>query len=80
MINNDSGKVQTKTKLVANLKLDEKALAKELEFLDSLPKIKEQYDEFSSGTWINHSLWNSTGHWKDTEFIDIDGHCIETET
>jgi predicted transcriptional regulator len=56
----------SKTRLVGRIKFDNTSLKHDLKVLSELPIIKEQYDEFSSGTWINHSLWNQTGEWKDT--------------
>ncbi|HEY3596590.1 MAG TPA: hypothetical protein VGL08_03605 [Paraburkholderia sp.] len=51
----------------------------DLKVLSDVPIIKEQYDEFSSGTWINHSLWNRTGEWTDTQYSDYDHPAIRTQ-
>ncbi len=69
----------TKTCLVGRLKFDNDLLKRDLEVLSGLPLIKEQYDEFSSGTWINHSLWNRTGEWKDTTYSDYDHPAVRTQ-
>lgn len=68
-----------KTRLVGRIKFDNDALKKDLKVLSALPIIKEQYDEFSSGTWINHSLWNRTGEWKDTQYTDFDHLAVKTQ-
>ncbi|WP_211468020.1 aspartyl/asparaginyl beta-hydroxylase domain-containing protein [Collimonas silvisoli] len=69
----------TKTRLVGRIKFDNEVLRKDLEVLAGLPIIKEQYDEFSSGTWINHSLWNRSGEWKDTQYTDFDHPAVKTQ-
>lgn len=38
----------------------EELLKKDLEVHDTFPKIPEEYDEFSSGFWMNCTLWNHT--------------------
>jgi hypothetical protein len=69
----------TKTRLVGRIKFDNELLKKDLKILADLPIIKEQYDEFSSGTWINHSLWNRTGEWQDTQYSDYDHPAVRTK-
>jgi hypothetical protein len=69
----------TTTRLVGRIKFDNESLKKDLKVLSDLPSIKEQYDEFGSGTWINHSLYNKSGEWKDTVFADIDHQAIQTQ-
>ncbi|GAA6826299.1 L-proline cis-3-hydroxylase 1 [Staphylococcus arlettae] len=36
---------------------DEKKLEKDLQTHTTFPKISEEYDEFSSGFWMNCTLW-----------------------
>lgn len=50
----------TTTRLVGRIQFDNDLLKSDLDVLSGLPAIKEQYDEFGSGTWINHSLYNRT--------------------
>ncbi|KXU85523.1 hypothetical protein CI15_20410 [Paraburkholderia monticola] len=69
----------TSTRLVGRIKFDGELLKNDLKVLSELPSIKEQYDEFGSGTWINHSLYNKSGEWKDTVFTDINHPAIQTE-
>ena len=69
----------TSTRLVGRITFDNELLKRDLKVLADLPSIKEQYDEFGSGTWINHSLYNRSGDWKDTVFADIDHPAIQTE-
>lgn len=69
----------SRTRLVGRIKFDNELLKKDLQILSELPIIKEQYDEFSSGTWINHSLWNSTGEWTDTTYSDYDYPAVRTQ-
>jgi Aspartyl/Asparaginyl beta-hydroxylase/L-proline 3-hydroxylase, C-terminal len=69
----------TTTRLIGRLKFDNILLKKDLLVLSELPVIKEQYDEFGSGTWINHSLYNRTGEWTDTVFSDFDHPAVRTQ-
>lgn len=69
----------TTTRLVGRFKFDNALLEKDLKVLSELPAIKEQYDEFGSGTWINQSLWNRTGEWTDTVFSDYDHPAVRTQ-
>lgn len=69
----------TQTRLVGRINFDNELLKKDLKTLSELPIIKEQYDEFSSGTWINHSLWNRTGEWTDTTYSDYDHPAVRTQ-
>ena len=69
----------TTTRLVGRITFDNALLDSDLKTLSNLPAIKEQYDEFGSGTWINHSLWNRTGEWTDTVFSDYDHPAVRTQ-
>lgn len=69
----------TTTRLVGRIKFDNALLKKDLKVLSELPNIKEQYDEFGSGTWINHSLYNKTGEWTDTVFSDYGHAAVKTQ-
>jgi hypothetical protein len=69
----------SRTVLAGRIEFDNAALKKDLDVLSTVPIIKEQYDEFSSGTWINHSLYNRTGEWRDTQYTDYDHPAIKTE-
>jgi hypothetical protein len=67
------------TRIITRFKFDDSLLKQELKVLEDLPRIKEQYDEFAYGSWINHSLWNNTGKWRDTQFMDLDQSPKKTE-
>jgi hypothetical protein len=69
----------TATRFVGRIKFDDASLKKDLKVLSELPSLKEQYDEFGSGTWINHSLWNRTGEWTDTRYSDYNHPAIRTQ-
>ncbi|CAB3764260.1 aspartyl/asparaginyl beta-hydroxylase domain-containing protein [Paraburkholderia solisilvae] len=69
----------TATRLVGRVKFDDALLKQDLKVLSELPLLREQYDEFGSGTWINHSLWNRTGEWTDTQYSDYDHPAIRTQ-
>lgn len=58
----------------ADLDLD--ALTQEIDYLRGLPRLSEVYDEFSAGSYKNHSLWNSTGDAHDSRF-SIDNPIAE---
>jgi hypothetical protein len=69
----------TNTRLLGRIEFDNDALKKDLKVLSELPTIREPYDEFSFGTWINCSLWNRTGEWKDTQYTDFDHPAVKTQ-
>ena len=71
--------MSTSTRLVGRIRFDNELLKKDLKVLSGLPSLKEQYDEFGSGTWINHSLYNRSGEWTDTVFADIDHPAVQTQ-
>ncbi|MFM2486197.1 hypothetical protein [Celerinatantimonas yamalensis] len=43
-------------------------LSKETEYLNSIPKNNEEYDEFGQGYWKNLSLYNSSGRHDDSQY------------
>jgi hypothetical protein len=68
----------SKTKIIGRINFDSAALENDLAALASIPIIKEQYDEFSAGTWINHSIYNRTGEWSDTRYSDFEHPALKT--
>lgn len=56
------------SKLLGTAELDFAALEPDLTFLRDLPRLAEAYDEFSSGGYRNHSLWNATGRASDSRY------------
>ena len=54
--------------IVAKINLDALNLSSEIEYLNNLPKIHEEYDEFAQGYWKNISLLNASGNAHDTQF------------
>ena len=47
--------------ILTKLDIDPTRAAADLDYLAKLPRIEEQYDEFSSGYWKNASLANASG-------------------
>lgn len=54
--------------IVGSLNLDGFDLKNEIAYLNSLPKIEEEYDEFAQGYWKNISLLNASGEGDDSQF------------
>jgi hypothetical protein len=52
--------------IIAKIDIDAYNLSLEVNYLNSLQKIPESYDEFGQGYWKNISLYNSTGEPGDT--------------
>lgn len=69
----------SKTMIVGRIAFDTAALKSDLQVLSQLPVIKEQYDEFSAGTWINHSIYNRSGEWRDTRYSDYRHAAVKTQ-
>lgn len=65
--------------IVGFLDLDENKLHKDLETIKNFPRISEEYDEFSTGLWMNCSLWNSSGDKLDTTYRDFEHPALQTE-
>lgn len=64
--------------IVGKVDLDKDRLQHDLEALAAVPRVEEEYDEFSSGYWRNLSLWNSSGEADDTMYRDIRGAAKPT--
>lgn len=54
--------------IVGKLDLRNVDFSEEIKWLNSLPKIHEEYDEFAQGYWKNISLFNASGEINDTQF------------
>lgn len=65
--------------IIARIDLDQHRLGPDLDYLASVPRVEEEYDEFSSGYWKNLSLANATGARDDTGYRDINGSALVTE-
>ncbi|MEM0551844.1 MULTISPECIES: aspartyl/asparaginyl beta-hydroxylase domain-containing protein [Aeromonas] len=52
-------------------------LNKEIDYLNAIPKQREEYDEFGQGFWKNLSLYNASGLIEDTQYRDTD-KCLPT--
>lgn len=57
---------------------DEKKLEKDLQTHTTFPKISEEYDEFSSGFWMNCTLWGASEDEKDTQYRDYNHEIKQT--
>lgn len=64
--------------ILAQVELDDRRLQADLKTLADIPKIEEEYDEFSSGYWKNISLWNSSGNADDSMYTDLSGAAVPT--
>lgn len=58
--------------IIGKLNLNEELLKKDLATIANFPVIPEEYDEFSSGYWMNNSLWNASNDKNDTMYRDFD--------
>ena len=71
--------MKSKTRLLERINFDRNRLLKELEIISNFPVFEEEYSEFSSGTWINNSLWNDDGNYKNTQYKNYSGPAQLTE-
>lgn len=65
--------------ILGKLDMDDTKLKKDLQVMKSFPRIAEEYDEFSTGFWMNNSLWNASGDASDTMYRDFDHSIKQTE-
>lgn len=65
--------------ILGKIDFDEERLSFDKAFIRSIPRIDEEYDEFSSGYWTNVSLWNASGEAEDTTYRDIPGAALRTD-
>ena len=65
--------------LLGTLDMNDAQLSKDLEVMKGFPRIAEEYDEFSTGFWMNNSLWNASGDESDTMYRDFDDSIKQTE-
>lgn len=65
--------------IIGKLNLNEELLKKDLATIANFPVIPEEYDEFSSGYWMNNSLWNASNDKNDTMYRDFDHAAQQTE-
>lgn len=64
--------------ILTKLDIDPTRAAADLDYLAKVPRIEEQYDEFSSGYWKNASLANASGDADDSTYRDIEGPAAIT--
>jgi hypothetical protein len=76
---NISRRTSVRSHIVGKIDLDKARLQHDLKALAQVPRVEEEYDEFSSGYWNNLSLWNSSGQADDSMYRDIDGPAVPTE-
>lgn len=67
------------SQILGRIKLDDHQLRRDLKILDSIARIPEEYDEYSSGYWQNCSLWNASGDATDTMYREFDHPAKQTE-
>src|SRR3990167_452581 len=60
------------SQLIGRLTFDAVALQKDLQTVNFFPVISEEYSEFGTGTWLNHSLWNRDGDSSITLYSDYE--------
>ena len=73
--NNDSPASNTE---VENDGKNDCKLEDEINFLNAIPKQREEYDEFGQGYWKNLSLYNASGVAEDSQYRDAQT-CVPTE-
>lgn len=66
------------SKILAQIALSAYALSKDTQYLNSITKLPEEYDEFGQGYWKNLSLYNATGNSDDTQYRNTK-QCKPTE-
>lgn len=71
--------MKSKTRLLGRIHFDRERLIKELETISEFPVFEEEYSEFSSGIWINNSLWNDDGNYKNTQYKNYNNPVQLTE-
>ncbi|MGH3923873.1 MAG: aspartyl/asparaginyl beta-hydroxylase domain-containing protein, partial [Pseudonocardiaceae bacterium] len=64
--------------ILGRVDLDSDRLRPDLQYLAEVPRIEEEYDEFSSGYWKNVSLWSASGEADDTAYRDIPKAALPT--
>lgn len=64
--------------ILGEIELDNELLKRDLEIHESFPKIPEEYDEFSSGFWMNCTLWGSSEDETDTQYKDYNHSIVKT--
>lgn len=64
------------SKILGKINID--GVEGDIEYLNSVAKQPEEYDEFSQGYWKNLSLWNASGEAGDTQYRNT-GQCLPTE-
>ncbi|MEC0666588.1 aspartyl/asparaginyl beta-hydroxylase domain-containing protein [Priestia flexa] len=62
--------------IFGKIDINDNLLKKDLEIHDAFPKIPEEYDEFSSGFWMNCTLMSASEDQTDTQYRDYD-HSIK---
>lgn len=62
--------MESNTQLLGKIKFNNTKLKADLETIKNFPVFDEEYSEFNSGTWINNSLWNDDGNYKNTQYKD----------
>ncbi|NOH70856.1 hypothetical protein F0225_05800 [Vibrio pectenicida] len=71
--------MKSKTKLLGKIEFDTDKLIQDLEVISQFPVFEEEYNEFNSGTWINNSLWNDNGDYRNTQYKDNPNSAKLTE-
>lgn len=67
------------SQMIGKLILNNEFLARDLATIASFPTLIEEYKEFGTGTWKNHSLWNNDGDFKNTQYQDFATPALVTE-
>lgn len=67
------------TRLLGRINFNHDKLRKELEIISKFPVFDEEYSEFNTGIWVNNSLWNDDGDYKNTQYKDYREPAILTE-
>ena len=58
------------SEMIGKITFNDELLQNDLKIIAQFPTLEEEYAEFGIGSWKNHSLWNSDGDFKNTQYSD----------
>lgn len=67
------------SQMIGKLVFNDEFLSRDLATIAKFPVLVEEYEEFGTGTWKNHSLWNNDGNFKNTQYQDFSTPALMTE-
>ncbi len=66
------------SRIIGKIEIESQKMAKDLFAISQFPVIEEEYSEFGTGTWLNNSLMNANGDYKNTKYQDSEFPGIRT--